>query len=64
VADAIEDAFPSIVVEGNEAGDGRPGSFEISTTDGTSSTIFSRLSSKETPEAEDIVSRIVNRNSD
>jgi len=62
VADAIEEAFPSVVVEGNEAGDGRPGSFEISTPDGASPVLFSRLSTKQVPDVEDVISRIVNRN--
>jgi hypothetical protein len=43
IADAIESAFPSVVVDGNEAGEGRKGSFEIQTEDGTS--LWSRLGS-------------------
>ncbi|KAF5841502.1 hypothetical protein DUNSADRAFT_12669 [Dunaliella salina] len=63
VADAIEEAFPSVVVEGNEAGDGRPGSFEVSTPDGASSPVlFSKLDTKQVPDVEDVISRIVNRN--
>ena len=29
VADAIEEAFPKVIVNGNEDGPGRPGSFEV-----------------------------------
>ena len=30
IADAIEEAFPKVIVNGNEDGPGRPGSFEVS----------------------------------
>ena len=30
IADAIEEAFPKVIVNGNEEGPGRPGSFEVS----------------------------------
>lgn len=56
LADAIEAAFPSVVVEGNEEEDGRPGSFEVSTPDGR--VLFSRLGCGLWPEAADIVVRI------
>lgn len=29
IADAIEEAFPKVIVNGNEQGPGRPGSFEV-----------------------------------
>ena len=59
VADAIEAAFPSVVVEGNEGQDGRPGSFEVTTEDGLQ--VYSRLYSKARPDPEDVIARIVNR---
>lgn len=59
MADAIEDAFPSVVVEGNEDGDGRAGAFEIVTSDGTP--IFSKLESKRSPDPADVIDRIINR---
>lgn len=59
VADAIEEAFPGVVVEGNEKEDGRPGSFEIQTSEGIA--IFSRLRDKALPDPEVIISRIANR---
>jgi len=58
-ADAIEAAFPSVVVEGNEQGDGRPGSFEVQTSDGM--LVFSRLSSKQAPDPDVLVHNIANR---
>ena len=72
LADAIEAAFPSVVVEGNESGDGRRGSFEIQTEEGVS--IWSRLSSasqssaarasgaeSSLPDTQLIIDRITNR---
>ncbi len=59
LADAIEDAFPSMLVEGNEEGEGRPGSFEVLAEDGTS--LFSRLSMKAAPKTEDIIALIASR---
>ncbi|KAG2444229.1 hypothetical protein HYH02_009166 [Chlamydomonas schloesseri] len=59
IADAIEEAFPGVVVEGNPEGDGRPGSFEICTEDGVH--IYSKLQAKAHPDAEDVVNRIANR---
>ncbi len=59
VADAIEGAFPSVVVEGNEGKDGRAGAFEVTIEDGLQ--VYSRLHSKAHPDAEDIIARIVNR---
>lgn len=59
VADAIEEAFPSVVVEGNANAEGRPGSFEVTTEDGLH--VFSRLQSKAVPDPEDVVTRILNR---
>ncbi|KAI8475415.1 MAG: hypothetical protein J3K34DRAFT_464920 [Monoraphidium minutum] len=41
IADAIEEAFPNVVVDGNAEADGRPGSFEI--TGATGQLLFSRL---------------------
>lgn len=59
LADAIEAAFPSVLVEGNEQEDGRAGSFEISTSDGVH--IFSRLQSAAMPDADAVINRIANR---
>ncbi|PNW85763.1 hypothetical protein CHLRE_03g206452v5 [Chlamydomonas reinhardtii] len=59
MADAIEEAFPGVVVEGNPEGDGRPGSFEITTEDGVH--IYSKLQAKTHPAEEDVVNRIANR---
>ncbi|KAG1658245.1 hypothetical protein FOA52_008505 [Chlamydomonas sp. UWO 241] len=62
VADAVEEAFPTVVVQGNEEREGRPGSFEILIDDGVS--IFSRLSAGATsalPGADDVISRIASR---
>lgn len=57
VADAVEAAFPGVIVEGNEDGDGRPGSFEVVSSDGAA--VFSRLASgKRQVDPEDIVARI------
>lgn len=43
IADAIEEAFPNVVVDGNVDSDGRPGSFEIKGA--TGQLLFSRLAS-------------------
>ncbi len=61
VADAIEAAFPSVVVEGNEEADGRPGSFEVQTSDGVH--VFSRLQDRArlAPDPDVLVERIANR---
>jgi len=59
VADAIEAAFPTVVVEGNESGDGRTGSFEVTTSDGVQ--IYSKLTSHRYPDPQDLIDRIVNR---
>ncbi|PNH08765.1 hypothetical protein TSOC_004642 [Tetrabaena socialis] len=59
MADAIEEAFPGVVVEGNLEGDGRPGSFEVITEDGVH--IHSKLKSKLHPTADAVVERIANR---
>lgn len=56
VADAIEEAFPTVLVRGNEDKDGRPGSFEVDTEEGV--TIFSRLQAHQLPGAQDILRRI------
>lgn len=53
MADAIEAAFPGIVVEGNEGGEGAPGSFEIKASSGE--LIFSKLSSGRWPEVEGLI---------
>jgi hypothetical protein len=47
VADAIEEAFPNVVVDGNVDADGRPGSFEVVGAAGR--VLFSRLASGGTP---------------
>lgn len=66
VADAIEEAFPSVVVEGNEEKEGRPGSFEVAAAgEGEARTtpqVFSRLDSQQLPDPQDIIARIANRN--
>jgi len=60
VADAIEAAFPSVVVNGNEDKDGRPGAFEIQTDDGV--VIYSRLVDKASlPSPDNVISLITNR---
>lgn len=41
IADAIEDAFPTVVVDGNPESDGRKGSFEV--VGATGNVLFSRL---------------------
>lgn len=53
IADAIEEAFPDIVVEGNETCDGRPGSFEIQTEDGRG--LFSRLQTGRLPDVDVLI---------
>ncbi|KAG2494881.1 hypothetical protein HYH03_007120 [Edaphochlamys debaryana] len=59
MADAIEEAFPGVAVEGNLEGDGRPGSFEITTEDGIH--IYSKLQAKVHPDSETVVTRLMNR---
>lgn len=59
VADAIEEAFPTVVVEGNDKAEGRPGSFEVKTDDGVQ--IYSKLSSHRYPNPEALISLITNR---
>lgn len=59
LADAIEAAFPSVVVEGNEEGDGRAGAFEVSTSDGHQ--VHSRLQGQKLPDPEDLIQTIANR---
>ncbi len=59
LADAIEDAFPDLVVEGNLEEEGRPGSFEVATEDGAP--LFSRLASHCYPEPEGLVRAIGRR---
>jgi len=55
MADAIEDAYPSLLVEGNpeELGEPREGSFEVSLEDG--SLLFSKLKESRFPEEEEVV---------
>ena len=55
------------MVEGNEDKEGRPGSFEIIAAAGeegaqTFPQVFSRLSSQQLPDPQDIIARIANRN--
>lgn len=53
-ADAIEDAFPGLIVDGVEIED-RPGAFTVSLEDGT--TVFTRASeTAEVPSNDDLVS--------
>lgn len=55
-ADAIEDAFPGIIVDGVEVGD-RPGAFKVSLEDGTE--IFKRESdSVDVPSNDDLVASL------
>ena len=56
VADALEDALPGIIVEGNTSAQGRSGSFEVVMPDGTC--VFSRLESKVAPEPKAILQAI------
>lgn len=56
LADAIEAAFPNVVVEGNPSGPGRPGAFEVTLPDGA--VLFSKLSSGGWPEAGSVVDAI------
>jgi hypothetical protein len=61
-ADAIEAAYPNVVVEGNEGGDGRPGSFEVTTSDGY--LVYSRLGNNgAVPPPDDLVAMIAGRQS-
>ncbi|WIA38941.1 hypothetical protein OEZ86_005094 [Tetradesmus obliquus] len=48
LADAIEAAFPNVVVEGNPEGPGRPGSFEVKGS--ANQLLFSRLDSGAWPQ--------------
>lgn len=56
IADELEAVFPNVVVEGNLRKDGRPGSFEILTTEGQQ--IFSRLQNNIQPQVQDIIRRV------
>lgn len=56
LADAIEEAFPNIVVEGNPSGPGRPGAFEVTGANGA--LLFSKLSSGGWPQAEVVVDAV------
>jgi selT/selW/selH-like putative selenoprotein len=56
LADAIEEAYPNVVVEGNPTGPGRPGSFEVTLPDGA--VLFSKLNSGGWPQAETVVESI------
>jgi selT/selW/selH-like putative selenoprotein len=56
LADAIEEAFPTVVVKGNEEQEGRPGSFEIQTDDGLN--VYSRLATKTLPGPQEVLRRI------
>eukprot|EP00199_Chlamydomonas_sp_CCMP681_P004279 CAMPEP_0119106768 /NCGR_PEP_ID=MMETSP1180-20130426/6310_1 /TAXON_ID=3052 ORGANISM="Chlamydomonas cf sp, Strain CCMP681" /NCGR_SAMPLE_ID=MMETSP1180 /ASSEMBLY_ACC=CAM_ASM_000741 /LENGTH=94 /DNA_ID=CAMNT_0007092155 /DNA_START=196 /DNA_END=480 /DNA_ORIENTATION=- len=60
-ADAIEEAFPAVVVQGNEQGDGRAGSFEVATSDGHQ--VYSKLAGQSYPTIQDLIDRIANRSS-
>jgi selT/selW/selH-like putative selenoprotein len=56
LADAIEAAFPNVVVEGNPDGPGRPGSFEVKGAAGQ--LLFTRLGSGGWPQPEVLVESI------
>jgi selT/selW/selH-like putative selenoprotein len=53
LADAIEAAFPNVVVEGNPEGPGRPGAFEVKAAAGQ--LLFSRLGSGGWPQHQAVV---------
>lgn len=57
VADAIEAAWPSAVVEGNEDGPGAPGAFEVAAPGG-GAPLFSRPRGAARPSAADVLSAI------
>lgn len=59
IADAIEAAFPSVIVEGNETGDGREGSFEVLTSDGYA--VYSKLQKQSFPDPDLLVELIATR---
>lgn len=54
MADALEVAFPSIIIEGNE---GAPGAFEVSTE---GSPLFSRLALGHVPDMQMLIDSITN----
>lgn len=56
LADAIEEEFPELVVEGNPDSDGRPGSFEVVTDDGR--TLFSRFASSRFPNTQELLTKL------
>jgi selT/selW/selH-like putative selenoprotein len=58
-ADALEAAFPGVLVEGNEEQDGRPGSFEVLTSDGE--LVFSRLAARRAPDMRALIASIASR---
>lgn len=56
LADAIEAAFPNVVVEGNPSGPGRPGAFEV--TGASGALMHSRLDSGAWPDPDVLVSAL------
>jgi selT/selW/selH-like putative selenoprotein len=55
VADAVEDAFPWLIVDGVEV-EGRPGAFQVSLEDGTA--VFARAQGGAVPDPDDLVSQL------
>lgn len=56
LADAIEEAFPDLQVEGNPEAEGRPGAFEVALEEGTP--LFSRLATGVYPDVAGLVRAI------
>jgi len=54
LADAIEAAFPNLIVEGNPGGSGRAGSFEV-TNAASGDLLFSKLSGGGWPDPDAVV---------
>jgi hypothetical protein len=55
IADAVEDAFPSMVVDGVEV-EGRPGAFDVTLEDGTA--VARREPGAALPGGDDVVERL------
>lgn len=55
VADAVEDSFPGVMVEGVEV-EGRPGAFDVALEDGT--TVFSASPQQELPSSDELLAKL------